>query len=83
MFKTKSERNYVQVSKNCSEGYDIFIKEKAVLNKLIEAAYEEDSDKSQKDEGKKTESARKVMCQRYYDVRTFGAVMTTGKMQAK
>lgn len=72
-------RNYVQVSKNCSEGYDIFIKEKAVLNKLIEAAYEEDSVKSQKDEGKKTESARKVMCQRYYDVRTFGAVMTTGK----
>ena len=69
-------RNYVQVAKNCAEGYDIFIKEKAVLNTLIDAAHEEEGVKSAKD---KTEAARDVMCKKYYDIRTFGAVMSTGK----
>lgn len=69
-------RNYVQVARNCAEGYGIFIKEKAVLNKAIDAAYEEESVKSSAD---KTSSARDVMCRRYYDIRTFGAVMSTGK----
>ena len=32
-------RNYVQLSKNCTQGYDIFIKEKAVLNTLIDASH--------------------------------------------
>jgi CRISPR-associated protein Csd2 len=36
-------RNYVQLSRNCSDGFDIFIKEKAILNNLIDAAHEEDS----------------------------------------
>ena len=69
-------RNYVQVAKGCAEGYDIFIKEKAVLNTLIDAAHEEDSVKSVTD---KTSAARDVMCKKYYDIRTFGAVMSTGK----
>ena len=69
-------RNYVQVAKNCAEGYDIFIKEKAVLNTLIDAAHDEESVKTAKD---KTEAARDVMCKKYYDIRTFGAVMSTGK----
>ena len=69
-------RNYVQVAKGCAEGYDIFIKEKAVLNTLIDAAHEEDSVKSATD---KTSAARDVMCKKYYDIRTFGAVMSTGK----
>ena len=69
-------RNYVQVAKNCAEGYDIFIKEKAVLNKLIDAAHDEEGVKSAMD---KTEAARDVMCKKYYDIRTFGAVMSTGK----
>lgn len=72
-------RNYVQTAKGCVEGYDIFIKEKAVLNNLIDAAHDDVSVKSAKDGGDKTEAARKVMCQRYFDVRTFGAVMSTGK----
>lgn len=71
-------RNYVQAVKECSEGYDIFIKEKAVLNKLIDSAHEDESVKSKK-EGDKTEAARSVMCNRFFDVRTFGAVMSTGK----
>lgn len=69
-------RNYVQVAKELSSGYDIFIKEKAVLNNSIDAAHEEESVKSAKD---KTMAARDVMCKKYYDVRTFGAVMSTGK----
>ena len=69
-------RNYVQVAKGCTDGYDIFIKEKAVLNTLIDAAHEEDSVKSATD---KTSAARDVMCKRFFDIRTFGAVMSTGK----
>ena len=69
-------RNYVQVAKGMAPGYDIFIKEKAVLNTLIDAAHDEDKVKAAKD---KTSAARDVMCQKYYDIRAFGAVMSTGK----
>ena len=69
-------RNYVQVAKGCAEGYDIFIKEKAILNKSIDAAHEEDSVKKATD---KTSAARDIMCKKYFDIRTFGAVMSTGK----
>lgn len=69
-------RNYVQVAKDSADGYDIFIKEKAVLNKSIDAAHEEDSVKNAVD---KTTAAREVMCKKYFDIRTFGAVMSTGK----
>ncbi|WP_076790118.1 type I-C CRISPR-associated protein Cas7/Csd2 [Chlorobium sp. KB01] len=66
-------RNYVQLS-----GQDIFIKEKGVLNTLIDEAHEQEAVKS-KEKGEKTEAARKWMCSKYYDIRTFGAVMSTGK----
>lgn len=72
-------RNYVQVAKGCKEGYDIFIKEKAILNNSINLAYEDSSVKAVKDEKDKTGEARKVMCRKYYDVQTFGAVMSTGQ----
>lgn len=69
-------RNYVHVAKELSSGYDIFIKEKAVLNTLIDKAHEEEVVKESKD---KTAAARDIMCKSYYDIRTFGAVMSTGK----
>lgn len=69
-------RNYVQIAKELSAEYDIFIKEKAVLNTLIDSAHDVEEVKNSKD---KTLAARDVMCKRYYDVRTFGAVMSTGK----
>ena len=69
-------RNYVQVAKELADGYDIFIKEKAVLNTLIDAAHNEEEVEVAKD---KTFAARSVMCRKYYDIRTFGAVMSTGK----
>lgn len=75
-------RNYVQltqmVDEKPKEHYDIFIKEKAVLNLLIEKAHEDD-EVSKKEKNDKTEAARQWMCKKYYDVRTFGAVMSTGK----
>ncbi|MBC8555848.1 MAG: type I-C CRISPR-associated protein Cas7/Csd2 [Candidatus Brocadiales bacterium] len=71
-------RNYVQMSNGNEDGYDIFIKEKAILNNLIEKAHEQEDVKS-KEKGDKTEAARQFMCKKYFDVRTFGAVMSTGK----
>jgi len=69
-------RNYVQVVKGCVDGYDIFVKEKAVLNKSIDAAHDEESVKNATD---KTSAARDVMCRKFYDIRSFGALMSTGK----
>lgn len=73
-------RNYVQVAKRTEEGqeegYDIFIKEKSVLNDEIDKAHDDSEVKAAKD---KTAAARKFMCKNYYDIRTFGAVMSTGK----
>jgi CRISPR-associated protein Csd2 len=71
-------RNYVQLEKNGTNGFDIFIKEKAILNNLIDQAHEQDEVKS-KEKGEKTDAARDYMCKSFYDVRTFGAVMSTGK----
>lgn len=69
-------RNYVQVAKGLAGGYDIFVKEKAVLNSEIDKAHDNSAVKNAKN---KTAAARQFMCQNYYDVRTFGAVMSTGQ----
>lgn len=69
-------RNYVQVAKELTSGYDIFIKEKAILNNSIDAAHEEECVVTATD---RTMAARDLMCKKFYDVRTFGAVMSTGK----
>ena len=69
-------RNFVQTAKGQANGYDIFIKEKAVLNTLIDKAHDDSEVKVAND---KTEAARMFMCKNYYDIRTFGAVMSTGK----
>ena len=69
-------RNFVQVAKELTSGYDIFIKEKAILNNSIDAAHEEECVVTATD---RTMAARDVMCKKFYDVRTFGAVMSTGK----
>ncbi|MCS7052347.1 MAG: type I-C CRISPR-associated protein Cas7/Csd2, partial [Ignavibacterium sp.] len=71
-------RNYVLMTKEEKSPYDIFIKEKAVLNTLIDKAHEDEEVKT-KEKGDKTEAARMWMCKNYFDIRTFGAVMSTGK----
>lgn len=70
-------RNYVAVAKGLAPGYDIFIKQKAILNKLIQEADESPEVKS------KQETARDFMCRKYYDIRTFGAVLSTGSNAGK
>ncbi|HUI91143.1 MAG TPA: type I-C CRISPR-associated protein Cas7/Csd2 [Chitinivibrionales bacterium] len=71
-------RNYVQMKNDLKKPFNIFIKEKAILNNLIDEAHEQENVKS-KEKGEKTEEARKWMCENYFDIRTFGAVMSTGK----
>lgn len=68
-------RNYVLLKENGKRPYDIFIKEKAVLTRLISEATHQEKIESLKD-AEKTESARKWMCNNYYDIRAFGAVMS-------
>jgi CRISPR-associated protein Csd2 len=87
-------RNYVGIVKCENPPYEIFVKEKAVLNKQIERAYEEsdavkdglaawelwkkDKKKNPKPPRHYEDLAQDWMCQNFYDIRTFGAVMSTG-----
>ncbi|MGE4284981.1 MAG: type I-C CRISPR-associated protein Cas7/Csd2 [Phycisphaerae bacterium] len=75
-------RNFVQLTKAGEEGFDIFIKEKAILNQLIEGAYDDlnlmINPKTKKGSTEQVPKARARMCEKYYDIRTFGAVMSTG-----
>lgn len=75
-------RNFIEVLKKDVPSYDIYIKEKGVLMRAHEKAYEAIKSESKAEEGKRkgsgdeVEKARAWMCQNFYDVRTFGAVMS-------
>lgn len=78
-------RNYVGIVKGEQPPYEIYVKEKAVLNKTHERAYQAIGvDASETQEGKRRgigediTKAREWMCKNFYDVRSFGAVMSTG-----
>lgn len=74
-------RNYVQLTRGNAAGYDIFVKEKAILNNEIEEVYADlgiKADSKNKAKGDDVEKGRVGMCKKFYDVRTFGAVMSTG-----
>ena len=75
-------RNYVQLLKGLKAPYDIFIREGNVLNPLIEQMRNV-ADKEEEDEKKAVAKGRMKMCQQYYDIRTFGAVMSTGEEKAE
>ena len=83
-------RNYVEMEKEDSKGYGIYIKEDVPLNRSDRKAYEsigieETDDKKIKEAVKKLKKTdpdvdiklRDYMCDNFYDIRTFGAVMTT------
>ena len=74
-------RNHVSILMDGKEGYNIYIQEKAVLNEINELAYKAYNLEPQKKKlPKKAEDALKVtgwMCSNFFDVRAFGAVMTT------
>ncbi len=71
-------RNFVQMTQEDNPHRKIFVREKAILNSMIDEAHQQESVKD-KTKGDKTEAARKWMCEHYYDIRTFGAVMSTGE----
>jgi len=75
-------RNYVDMTRSGQQGYNIYVRSGAILNVLHEAAYRETGLKLGDSNGT-VEKARNWMCQRYYDVRTFGAVMSTGQSDDK
>lgn len=79
-------RNFVSLAKEKAEGYAIYMQEKAVLNSQHELAWKaldlppdakEGYKKLPKDEAKARELTA-WMCRNFFDVRAFGAVMTTG-----
>jgi CRISPR-associated protein Csd2 len=75
-------RNYVQAAKDNAMPYAIFVEHATNLNTKIVRAHEETEGgftPSQKSAPRgKVEKARDWMCANFYDVRTFGAVMSTG-----
>ncbi len=77
-------RNYVQVARGNKMPYAIFVQHASALNAKIAAAHEATGGmppvKANKwaTPKKKVEAAREWMCANFYDVRTFGAVMSTG-----
>ncbi len=72
-------RNYAELIKGDAPGYRIYIKEGIPLNKNHEEAYlAVGLNPGEKAKPDKVETARRWMCVNFFDVRTFGAVMTTG-----
>ena len=75
-------RNFALLAKERAAGYDIFVQQGSVLNEAIQKAHTElghDVDGKKKTaDRKQVQSARAEMCKRYFYVRTFGAVMSTG-----
>ena len=79
-------RNFVEIYKANEAGYNILIKADRSLNSKFAEAHEEisgatnEQDKDKKTKSKKIDEkeAKKYMCRNYFDVRAFGAVMSTG-----
>lgn len=73
-------RNYVELVKEGEAGFNILVKPDRSLNAKFTEAYEAEGIEVGK-KGKKADDVKKAceyMCRNYYDVRTFGAVMSTG-----
>lgn len=76
-------RNYVETVKEGEKGYRIYIKESVPLNKSDREAYdylgvdEKGVTAKKKEDPELDLKIRNFMCENFYDIRTFGAVMTT------
>lgn len=60
-------RNYVMLKHSLQKPFDIFIRQENILNDIIEGAA-----------GEKPQDRQKNLCQDFFDIRTFGAVLSTG-----
>jgi CRISPR-associated protein Csd2 len=72
-------RNYVDLVKAEEAGYDIYVREAKVLNEQNKRAYDYYGidPKDKKAARENADKLKAFMCQNFFDVRTFGAVMTT------
>ncbi|MCA9251022.1 MAG: type I-C CRISPR-associated protein Cas7/Csd2 [Phycisphaerae bacterium] len=76
-------RNYVALKESGKPPFEIYVKEKAVLNNQHERAYQaldvdpKDLKKVRKDKSDIDEQLTQWMCKNFFDIRAFGAVMTT------
>jgi len=68
-------RNYVEIVKNRQKPYDIYVQEKAILTVKQGEAYAIESVK-EAEGGDRIARARDWMCKNFFDIRTFGAVMS-------
>ncbi len=71
-------RNFVALTKGHEPPYDIYVKERGILAREQKRAYQAVDEVAG---DRPNERARQWMCQNFYDIRTFGAVMTTGKAE--
>jgi CRISPR-associated protein Csd2 len=74
-------RNYVSAARGGEEGFNIFMQHTTNLNTKIALAHDKANGKvPKKGEANRDEvgKAKHWMCENFYDVRTFGAVMSTG-----
>ncbi|MFH2138675.1 MAG: type I-C CRISPR-associated protein Cas7/Csd2 [Candidatus Omnitrophota bacterium] len=60
-------RNYVTLKHQLKAPYDIFIRQENILNNIIDSA-----------SGERPQDRQNSLCQNYFDIRTFGAVLSTG-----
>jgi CRISPR-associated protein Csd2 len=80
-------RNYAEIAKSNDQGYAVYVQEGSILNEKHRKAYldarpgdkkvitEKKLNPQNDEEG---DRLRKFMCANFFDVRTFGAVMSTG-----
>lgn len=69
-------RDYVEMVKGDEQGYEIYVKSGAVLNNQHKKAYDHLGIEPSKNKPKDMELT-KFMCRNFFDIRAFGAVMTT------
>lgn len=76
-------RDTISLAADGAKGYDIFVTAGTFLNQTLERSYTETGTPlDEKGEGKKTTNARDArqwLCSQYFDVRMFGAVLSTGR----
>ena len=70
-------RNYVEIKKGNEPPYKIYVRERAVLTRQRDEAYQSLTEEQKKDKQAASDLGRTFMCKNFYDVRTFGAVMST------
>lgn len=69
-------RNFVEIAKESQPPYEIYVKEKAILTNQQGKAYKALNIDDKKRTGDDIVKARQWMCQNFFDIRAFGAVMS-------